>query len=420
MRLLQPHNLFLPLALVAITAPGIGFLGSFWLTGRWPILALLALYTVLFSVSSSRASVPTLRISLIAYIVWCVLTYGWSLVPDLSLLKIIALLMVVFACFRGGYRWVEEHSPQHGLEFLWPITLIAIPALFAGGAETAYEVGSSIVIYSGATGNPNFLGFIMAMATPVVFVNLHRDWGNIQRRTLLTLLLLLCVYGLYQSGSRSSYLLFVSIACGVLASQGAGRIVLVPVLFAIVAGIASVAAPYFTDRIVQRSIYKDTESGDVFFSRQGPWEESYEAAKEGGVIGLGYGVTYGAYDFSPGLTAVNYGREKGNTQMAVVEETGLVGLALYLVLIASLFREILTGYARARTQGYRTMLGIVIGTLFGLTVHSVFEAWWVAPGSVEFGTFWAIAGAGCAIARAARDQAENLVSSQAAARAELG
>ena len=396
----QPRHFLLPLALVAICAPGITFLGTFWLTGRWIILGLLAVYTVFFSVSHIRASLPAFTVAVVGYVAWCALTYGWSKVPDLSLMKTIALVIVVFACFRGGYQWVAEHKAGNGIDFLWPWTILALVAWLSGTAETSTEVGDSFVLHQGATGNSNFLGLILATSTPILLLQAHRNWANFPRRMIWLALLAICTYGLYQSGSRASYLLFVSVACGLLAAQGAGRAVIVPVVIAVIAGIVTVAAPYLSDQVIQRNIYKDPDSGDIFSSREGPWEESYEAALEGGLLGLGYGVALGEYDFEPALTAMNYGREKGNTPLAVVEETGLIGLTLYLSLIAMLFWELAMAFWKVRNKDEKTMLGIVIGMLFGLTVHSMFEAWWVAPGSVEFGLFWAIAGAGCAMAQA--------------------
>jgi O-antigen ligase len=396
----QPRHFLLPLAMVAICAPGIGFLGSSWVTIRWFILAVLALYTVFFSASRIRSSVPAFTIAVVFYLAWCTLTYSWSKVPDLSLLKIAALVMVVFACFRGGYQWVAEHEAASSLDFLWPWTIVALMAWISGTAESSIQIGENMSITSGATGNPNFLGFIMSTSTPVVFFYTYKNWESIRSRVLWLALLALCIAGLYQAGSRASYLVFVSVSCGLLAAQGVGRVVIVPVVIAVIAGIVSAMAPYFSDQFVARNIYKDPESGDIFYTREEPWEQSYEAAVEGGLLGLGYGVTYNDYEFEASATAVNYGREKGNTQLAVVEETGIVGLVLYCTVIGTLFWEMLLAFWVLEDREIRTLLGIVIGTLFGLTMHSLFEAWWVAPGAVEFGFFWAMAGVGCALARA--------------------
>jgi hypothetical protein len=50
------------------------------------------------------------------------------------------------------------------------------------------------------------------------------------------------------------------------------------------------------------------------------------------------------------------------------------------------------------------MMGLLIGTLSGMILQSVFEAWWVAPGAPEFAYFWAVAGAALGAARLIRNQ----------------
>jgi O-antigen ligase len=120
--------------------------------------------------------------------------------------------------------------------------------------------------------------------------------------------------------------------------------------------------------------------------------QSYKAAVEGGLLGLGYGVSFGAGKFAGGLTAVGYGREKGNTQLAIVEETGLVGLFLYALLVFSLFTNVLTAYRRVGHKSEKALMAVLLGALTGSMVQSFFEAWWVAPGSPESAYFWALAG----------------------------
>jgi O-antigen ligase len=151
--------------------------------------------------------------------------------------------------------------------------------------------------------------------------------------------------------------------------------------------------------------YKDyilkgsSQEQGIFFSRGEVWRISYENAQQGGWFGAGYGVTVGETDFQGGATAVGYGREKGNTQLAIVEETGVVGLGLYFILLLALFLPLVRAHLREKNTDIKVVLGIVIGALAGLTVMSVFEAWWVAPGSAESAYFWSLAGVGLGLTR---------------------
>jgi hypothetical protein len=85
--------------------------------------------------------------------------------------------------------------------------------------------------------------------------------------------------------------------------------------------------------------------------------------------------------------------------LAIVEETGIVGLGLYSVLLFALFVPLVRAHLREKNPDVKVVLGIVVGALAGLTVMSVFEAWWVAPGSAESAYFWSLAGVGLGLTR---------------------
>jgi O-antigen ligase len=152
--------------------------------------------------------------------------------------------------------------------------------------------------------------------------------------------------------------------------------------------------PGTLDKFETRYVRKNTvaQGASVMFSRQGPWELSLEMARQGGIIGAGYGVSIGGATFTGGLTAFGYGREKGNSQLAIVEETGIVGLMLYGLVVVALLGRLLRAFRASRNRDARALVGIVLGAILGALVLGVFEAWWVAPGSPESLWFWTIVG----------------------------
>ncbi len=83
----------------------------------------------------------------------------------------------------------------------------------------------------------------------------------------------------------------------------------------------------FTEDIINKDF------PEFYSSRIWMWEPSYRAAQEGGLIGLGYGMSDpnekvgGIGDHYEGERFV---REKGNSTLALIEETGLIGLILFL------------------------------------------------------------------------------------------
>jgi O-antigen ligase len=161
-------------------------------------------------------------------------------------------------------------------------------------------------------------------------------------------------------------------------------------------------APSLYERFERQYIYKlGTKEQGVLYTREEVWQVSYDQAKKGGWLGGGYGVTIGETvnaNFQGGFTSVGYGREKGNSQLAIVEETGLVGLGIYLASLYLLFARLSKSVLRWPRSPEKMLLSIVVGTLFGMLVGSVFEAWWVAPSSPESVYFWTLAGVALGLA----------------------
>jgi O-antigen ligase len=201
----------------------------------------------------------------------------------------------------------------------------------------------------------------------------------------------------------------LAIGLGMVANLDLRRRQMVVSVIALSALLVTMAVPSFWDVASERYIYKSSKQGQgVFYTREQVWEISKENALAGGWLGAGYGVSIGENEFAGGLTAVGYGREKGNTQMAIMEETGLVGLGLYAAFLIVLFRRMLRLFLRVGTRDERVLLGIVIGTLVGLTVQGIFEAWWVAPGSPEAAYWWAFVGVASGVSLALERRAQHI------------
>src|SRR5690606_12721979 len=125
---------------------------------------------------------------------------------------------------------------------------------------------------------------------------------------------------------------------------------------------APIIAPQIQEGVYTRLVIKGTSGDDIFYSRRGPWETSYRAALEGGWVGLGYGVAAGHDSFTGGLsTGGTYGREKGNSQLAVWEELGLIGLAFYAWLILAFAVTMQRGMRLAQTQDLRLQISLAYG-----------------------------------------------------------
>ncbi len=341
----------------------------------------------------------TFGIALAVYCAWCLTTYYWSEVPYLSIAKATAFSLVAMAFVSAGYWWVAERGSQSALSYFAPVTVLAI---FAGSMGTTAIGGTAMKlnIYEGLTYNPNMLGSLLTMSLPFLLWNAYRYRAAPQLKWAWYALLAVVIVMLVRSYSRSSMMAAGILVCGFCFSFKLSRTAFISMLIAISLSVAAILGTAILNTTYQSYILKGAGSKNgILFSREEVWQESYDAAVLGGRYGLGYGVSAGDFSFHGGLTTVGYGREKGNTELAIIEETGLVGLGFYFCILLTLFVPLILAHRREKFGDNKVALGIVLGALGGFTTMSIFEAWWVSPGSPESVFFWSMAGIGLCIAR---------------------
>lgn len=384
-----------PVALLAFVAAGVRYWNVIFNDEiRWLFLVVL-MFSVVIRGQSLLAFRGKVGLLLGTYLIWCMCTIAWSEVPELSLLKGLALVMTVTAFAGAGHAWTLYSRGDAPLGFLLPIVLVALSAgLFDRGAAT--QMGT-VEIYQGLTGNPNHLGAIVAMGFPYGVWQAYTNKSN-RVRYFLSLGIVVALLGmLWLSGSRASMLCVLLIFTGFMTALNPLRRMMTLCLIGVLVGGAAIAVPAIQASMYERWVVKGNEEGGMLFTRQQVWEESYELAKQGGAFGGGFGVTIGSpNEFSLsklGLRSVGYGREQGNTQLAVWEQTGMVGLVLYAALILGIVLELGLSLRKIRDRQSKVELGLLFGTVLGFLAQSVFEAWWVAPGSAESALFWAVLGA---------------------------
>lgn len=406
-----PRFSFFPLALLAFVLPSVAYFNIvFNSTTRW--LLLLALGLILLV--RGRIFVGLKHgyfIPLFIYQFWCFLTTVWSQVPNLSFLKSVALSLSTIILLSGGEVFAARQSQSKKLSpitYLLPVAVVAFLASGLGIDSGVQRLGS-IETYQGLTGNSNQLGLIAALSIPYAlyafFCAIRKP--NPQLTGLLHGSLLLALFFvLLSSASRSAMLCAVLVGLAFAATMRLGTKMMAALVVVAIGLSVLLIYPRLQQEVYDRYIIKGQigQQTDLLYSRRKPWEESYEAAVQGGWFGVGVGVSAGAPIASGSksffdLTAVGYGREKGNSQLAVWEETGGVGFVLYVVLLWSLLRGLVKNAKSARTMEERMESNLLLGLAAGLLVQSIFEAWWTSPGSVEATYFWATIGVANGLSR---------------------
>ncbi len=395
-----PRDFLFPLAIFAFIGLTVRYVDIvFTPSTRWIFLALLILSLLIKNRLLFGLRSP-FGVAVFVYCAWCILTSMWSEVPALSIAKSIAFALVALSFVSAGHCWVRERGSLNALNYLAPVTAVALFAALAGGVSVAGGGGAqNLEFYEGLTGNSNMLGSLICMALPLLLWNAYTHRTNPKAKWIWIALLAVAAAFLLRSYSRSSILATGMIGIGFFLSLKTRTTTFLLLLVAGALLIAAAIGTVFLDTTYHEYVLKGgSEAEGITSSRRDVWQKSYENAVEGGWFGAGYGVTVGDTSFQGGLTAVGYGREKGNAQLAIVEETGVVGLGLYLILLLTLFRRLVSVFIREKTDDIKVAMGIVIGGLAGFTLMAAFEAWWVAPGSPESAFFWSLAGVALSLA----------------------
>jgi O-antigen ligase len=386
-----PVAYLMPLTVFAFSAPAVNYTNYVFTTNtRWLVLAALATVIALrqdiFAIFQSATGTAAL-----AYAGWCVSTVLWSQVPMLSLMKSGSLMVLVVAMFAAGQHWLRLVPLKSAVDYSLPMAGLALFSGLAGQVSIAaqVELGTGVIAFMGLTTNPNMFASILAMGLPVLLWGSYRAWRQGRPFSLWTAGLLAVLGFLIATYSRASMLTAVIILLGFAMAPSTRHRISIAAAGVVAAIVIVVVTPNVDEHA---ALYFRKGGSSILYSREQVWSESYAMAKAGGVFGAGYGVTAGETSFEVSLTSFGYGREKGNSQLAICEETGLVGLGLYAMFLLTAALSFLRGMRLARDRDTKVMLGIMIGAWGGMTANSVFEAWWVAPGSPEAVWFWSLTG----------------------------
>jgi hypothetical protein len=388
----MPENWFLPLTIASFVFSAVDYLRPIFPVGiRWGLMLLLGLYLFRYVyLNQSRFAFIVIINSL-----WATTTAAWSLVPELSMMKGIAYLLVSFILIIAGQVWVLRNGISRIYDFLWLFATISLTSAILGVGTRGSMIQTGVSeLYQGYVSGPNMLGSMLAMSVPFIAWRLFYAWGDMRSRLIWISLLSADIVFLLLANSRAAIIAAAMGIIGLIFATGKKRWIPITMIAIVTTVYVVILMPTLKDTLVEKYIYKHaSEEQGVLYTRERLWVESFELAKKGGAFGAGYGATFGTdASFEGGLTAVGYGREKGNSQLAIMEELGATGLVLYIILVTQIIALMRRVYLHAANHTIRVASGLAGGTLLGMLIQSIFEAWWVAPGSAEFVFFWVVVG----------------------------
>lgn len=413
-----PISWIFPLTVLGVAASSVRYANLVFNSAtRWLLLAGLALFLLsraklFLSFRTSIAPVMALWIG------WTALTVLWSDVPGLSFLKAVALAITTLSLVSGGVYWAQYAKPANPMTFLAPVGVLALAAGLLG-LKTYRYISGGVPLFEGLTDNVN--GFAIIIVVGMTYP-LYAAWRAARmaawaRAATWSVIVLVLLAFLVMTRSRAS---IAAGGCVLLAFAMAAlprRVILVGAACAVVAVGAVALTPLSKTIVGHASHFLDKgHDQDPYFTRRDVWRISYEHAVSGGLIGLGLGASdepAGRPDEGDSL-ATGYGREKGSSQLAIVEETGLVGLAIYGCLMWRLFWTLISRTITLTDRDAKVAAALAIGLLAALVAQSVFEAWWTSPGSFESMVFFSTAGVAIGIVRRWRPHLNQLASAPGA------
>jgi hypothetical protein len=357
--------------------------------GRWGALLLLIL-AVLLGLSSAAGRIPKgVLLAAYVFLVWVLATSLWSENFWLSILKGMAYGAVLVSFLVGGSFLGADDDQRNPFA---PLRLLFVGSIFttilAFATMDPWDEGN----LAGYFENSNSLGSMLALSSPWLFWELHEQWQNKRKRWFLLGIAFLGAVFLFLSRSRSG----MACACCVilayfLGSRFGKRVISSwSLVFALL--LAYSLQPALLDTFVSNYVFKSRST--LLGTREVQMETSLQRALAGGLVGAGFGVNAGSsYHWEFGHFS-DFSREKGSSQLGIMEEMGLIGLACYLFLMIVIAFTILNYWLVLRMDaGGRLYCCIVAGVFVGAAIHSTFEAWFIAP-SPEAAVYWASMGLG--------------------------
>jgi hypothetical protein len=399
----------------------------------------------------------TLLLLIAAFGIWAAITFAWSPFPLVTLSRAAYFFLISVSPLLLGYFW-SKNEQSEPFAFLLPaniiVVMVSLYSLISSSPANAWTGGHGLG-FMGYAGHQNTLAAAIVFTVPSVLFPLFKeisrrvvhksksDADNFQMPLILSLILpslwlrrvklipgtrtiwwagfisififilifILNLYLLILSVSRAGVLtLIIMVAIFIFLSFNK-KTALVLMFMSITLS----AVFFFSSKSVREFVFK-TE-GTIGDRRIVNIHETIEAAKNGGLFGLGYGISkkpgndlvIGHYEYEGKV----YVREKMIGSLALIEETGVVGLILFLAPLGYVLWELIKNikylsaffihpsHRHTGLEDWRNKLKIInikleaaflIGVLVAFCFHAQVEAWWVGVGSIELPIFYTIMG----------------------------
>ena len=398
-------------------------------------------------------------ILLLLFSVWCLITSIWSAYPFITITRSLYFALISVGSVIGSYLYIKAKN-KFDINFLFPLNiflvLLSLISLIFKIPGDAWSGGNGMG-FMGFASHQNTLGALILFTIPAPIFFIHQMLKKWKETKLLTsdfyllassyFLLIFNFSFLILSHSRASILSFL-----VMAGIMIYNIINLKIFIILTSVFCLLTSAIYLFPATHKAAHEFFFKNETFFGdhRYFMYEDSFKAALDGGLIGLGYGISdpniHNAANGShyesmpnwmlrmgnvisttegrrnlPSDASTNsvisttegrrnpqsdesthsvisttkgrrnptngiYIREKGNSVLATVEETGIIGLVLFLLPIGYLFKK-LAERIKENKANIKPELGLLLAIITAFLFHGQFEAWWTGVGSIDLPLF---------------------------------
>lgn len=316
---------------------------------RWAAPAGLLFFSILMR--KGKMALPGNALYYVVVALFCLASL-YSISKVYSLMRMVSFVLITMA-FYNYFSLCNDRE-----EMLEELRIFGVCFIIYGVLNAVFLGDISRRAY-GITGNPNSLGIwsnISFLSALVFFVSTNKKWV----KTSMLLVMGAAVMTAVLSGSRTYTITIVmNIFAAVLLFQKE-----MPAVWKILGAIVIIVCiPYAMD-IISRlpGIQRLQEKG---FGRGELWEEGVKLWRQKPVFGWGYGVSamLNAPEYITGTEELIYGLSFHNSYLVVLMETGVVGIALVVLLILTQAWNLVKTYLQSRDRRLAVVLMIMVTML---------------------------------------------------------
>jgi O-antigen ligase len=315
--------------------------------------------------------------------------------PSEALLKAVSLFLL-FLYAGTGARTAIAGQPERFF-----VSMVIAVEILIWTTVTFY-----LVFHNEIFGNPNSLGAVMAVACiPVLLWGFLRAQARTRKLRLGTELMMALLL-LFSSFSRASIIAAMISSLLVCVTLREYRVLIRGTAIVVLLAICAVVlVPRQTDApswngsesIGSVFLYKGKREQGVFGSRRTVWQQTWNVIRDKPWFGSGFGTSHVSSD----MTKLDYAarhidswviREHGNSYLAIIEWTGLLGVLPFYALLFLAARNAASvfSWVRRSQDAFSPAIPAAAIIVAGL-IDAAFEDWMFAVGYYLCVFFWVMA-----------------------------